>query len=234
MSTTAIKRTWREAMADAIAFRDLFPSTCYERWEVAGSLRRRVAEVGDVEHVVIPRVGQQRDGLFGEPKPVNLLWHHLDAMLHGGAVSKHLYGTAGTRWGPKYRGSEYRGRCHEIWTADADNFGAQLAIRTGPGDFSRRLVTSLQGHGYVNDGGYVWDKSAVTCPCGWSGTFVGLLRVRPGEAPEALWTNGEGEPVVCPGCRRGDRLGMTRVSVPGEQQYFALCGMRWIPPEARR
>lgn len=235
MSTTATKRTWREAVADAEAFRALFPAVCYERWEVAGSVRRRAAEISDVEHVIIPKVGQQSaGGLFGQTVPVNLLWHHLDAMLHGGDVAKHVNASGGTKWGPKSRAVSFRGCCHDIYTADVDNWGAQLAIRTGPKEFSQRLVKGLQGHGHINDAGYVWNKNAVTCPCGWSGTFVGLARVRPHDAYEAKWKNGEDEPVVCPGCRRGDLVEMARVSVPDEATYFRLCGMRWVRPEERR
>ncbi len=54
MSTTSEKRDLASALADAQGFRDLFPPASYERWEFAGSVRRKRLSVGDVEHVVIP------------------------------------------------------------------------------------------------------------------------------------------------------------------------------------
>src|SRR5438046_1202156 len=116
MSSTGEKRPHADALADAHALRDLFPPKCYERWEFAGSLRRRAAEVGDVEHCIIPRWGEANGGnLFGVAEPVNLLWLHLDALLKGHAIDKHLYGDAsGYRWGPLYRGLDFRGHMHEL------------------------------------------------------------------------------------------------------------------------
>lgn len=157
MSTTTMKRSRAEALKDAEALRAMFPADCYERWEFAGSLRRGRPEVGDVEHVIIPRAGQVRgDDLFAEPQTVNLLFHHLDALVKGGEVTKHIYGTTGFRWGEKYRGVDYRGFNHELFCADADNFGCIYTIRTGPAEFSQRLVTMMKQRGmYRQQDGYV-------------------------------------------------------------------------------
>lgn len=149
MSTTTVKRPWAQAMEDAESFRALFPAACIERWEFAGSLRRRKSEVADIEHVVIPAFGDvpRGDGLFTVQERVNLLWHHLDAMVKAGTVSKHVYGGAGYRWGDKYRGVDYRGFNNEIFCADADNWGNTFLIRTGPAEFSQRVVTRLKDGG---------------------------------------------------------------------------------------
>lgn len=99
MSTALAKRTYADALDDAQAFRALFPPACYERWEFAGSLRRRRPEVADVEHLIIPNHGdvERGDGLFTVTERVNLLWFHLDALLRGGQVRKHVYGASGHR-----------------------------------------------------------------------------------------------------------------------------------------
>src|SRR5689334_8378943 len=99
MSTATVKRSFAEALVDAEAFRDLFEG-CYERWEIAGSLRRMKAEVGDVEHVVIPIFGEvaTTSGLFAEKRRANLIWHRLDELVAYRQVTKHLYSN-GFRWG---------------------------------------------------------------------------------------------------------------------------------------
>ena len=156
-NTTLTKRGLAAAIVDAEAFRSMFPSSCYERWEIAGSVRRRRPEVGDVEHVVIPRFGEvdNTSGLFAMKEQVNLLFHHLDALVRGGHVEKHWYGN-GFRWGEKFRGVDFRGVNHEVHCVDQDNFGAILTIATGPAEFSERLVTIMKGRGvYRQQDGYV-------------------------------------------------------------------------------
>jgi hypothetical protein len=132
--STALKRPLAQAVADAEAFRALFPPQCFERWEIAGSVRRRKPEVGDVEHVIIPQAGEVEvnAGLFAERKTVNLLWHRLDEMLALGVVAKHVYGTGPTgaplyRWGDKYRGVDYRGHMHETVHGHAVDVGRDPA-----------------------------------------------------------------------------------------------------------
>lgn len=261
MSATLAKRTLAAAEADAAAFRALFDDRCFARWEVAGSVRRRWNEVGDVEHVVIPTVGDVADSssLFAAVRQVNLLLERLDELVRTYMVTKHVYGTNPTtgepvhRWGQKYRGVDFRGFCHEIFSADADNWGPTLAIRTGPGTYSRMLVTALQRHGHVNDLGYVWNKNDMTCAgCGWKGAFAGergLLFVAPedwvatlatagvderGQFAKPKFVNGRDRAGVCPQCRRPDGLSMRRVSVPDERAYFELCRVAWCEPWQRR
>lgn len=150
------RRPLEQAVADAEAFRDLFPPTTYARWEIAGSVRRRRATCGDVEHVVIPAFGDVDlgGGLFPQLERVNLLWFHLDALVRKGEVTKHLYGTRGFSWGEVQRGTDWRGFRHEVYTCDADAWGSNLAVRTGPAQLSKRLVESLKHHGYDHCGGY--------------------------------------------------------------------------------
>jgi hypothetical protein len=251
MSTSSLNRPVSAARAEAEAFRALFAPSTYARWEFAGSVRRRCALVGDVEHVVIPAFGEVVDAgdLFATPRRANLLFERLDELVRGGAAAKHIYGGAdvarGTytptsfRWGGRYRGVDYRGACHEIFCADADNWGATLAIRTGPGSYSKMLVVALQRNGCCNSGGYVWDKRDMTCAgCGWRGAFVDLAWVDPcdwpaGE-PRSKWINGHDRLGECPSCGKHEQLSMARVSVPEERDYFARCGIAFQEPWQRR
>lgn len=151
--SSAARRPLAEAIEDAKAFRDLFPVECYERWEIAGSVRRRKSEVADVEHVIIPRVVEEPgSGLFAEPERINKLWKALEEHRQFGAVAKHCYGSTGAgaplyRWGEKYRGVDFRGHIHEMFTATPINWGAILLIRTGPADYSERVVTKIKSGG---------------------------------------------------------------------------------------
>ncbi len=151
MSTVAEKRSLSEACQDALDFQALFPMPLITRWHVAGSVRREKPFVGDVEHVVVP-------------VNVEAFWRHLESLVSdpndmfsgNGPLTKHVYPNGSLRWGEKYRGVDFRGFNHEIFLADKDNLGAILAIRTGPADYSKMLVTAmLNGGRYRQQGGYV-------------------------------------------------------------------------------
>lgn len=141
--STAIKRTLAEAIDDAKAFRDFFPRSTYDVWEFAGSVRRCREKVGDVEHVIVPKFGEVKVGLFATTQ--NLLWIHLDALVRDGVLAKHDYGERrqSFRWGEKYRGVDYRGFNHEMFTTTIDAWGAIFLIRTGPASFSRGVVERM-------------------------------------------------------------------------------------------
>ena len=142
-----------EAARDADAFRALFAGA-YERWVVAGSVRRRAPDVGDIEHVVQTQRGEVRTAGEMFPREAPLVHHQLDAMLAAGTIAKALYGaTQATRWGDRLRGVVWRGRRHEIFFGDDRNFYAQLVIRTGPAGFSEALVTRMRAIGLYSQGG---------------------------------------------------------------------------------
>lgn len=131
-----------------------------ERIEVAGSIRRRKAQVGDIEIVAIPKPVVD---LFGEPTgetEVDWLMREL-----GSAVTKN---------GPKYKqwmkplknDDEVQ---IDLFLADADNFGYILMLRTGPWQFSQRMVT-LRTQGGLRPpelqcrNGYVWTTDGYVLP----------------------------------------------------------------------
>lgn len=148
--STGEKRPLPSAREDAEELRQMFDG-CYERWCVAGSVRRRRPQVGDVEHVVIPRFAEVSDGgLFGSVKQVNLLWQRAEELVQRKVFGKAVYKTANGaqhRWGDKYRGLTYSGFTHEIFTATPENWGAILLIRTGPAHFSKDMVTKFLAGG---------------------------------------------------------------------------------------
>ncbi len=219
MSTTATKRTLAHARADAEDLRGLFAGT-YAQWHVAGSVRRGVSHVGDVEHVVLPRVGEVAvvGGLFPERQVADLLLHRADLLTQGGLgghpdVSRHVYSDGRGRWGERRRGLSFRGFAHELFIAahDGSNLGPTLAMRTGPSTFSKRLVTGLLRRGLRNHQGHVWECDP--CP-----TCSDAERVRG---------------ITCPRCDGTRLLAVRKLRVPDERAYFELCGVRWAEPHER-
>lgn len=128
---------------------------CCERIEVAGSVRRRAAIVGDIEVVAIPaRLG----GIFPGQGGASLLDVRLENLVVEGRLK------LGRAQGEKYR--QYAipaspGLMLDLFIVTPQTWGVQLAIRTGPADFSRSLVTERQRGGRLDDGlvvgrGRVW------------------------------------------------------------------------------
>lgn len=112
-----------------------------ERIEIAGSIRRRKPDVKDIELVAVPRLGERlRSGnLFAQQR--NLLLDCLDSM----AANPKSSFVRGDKWGEKYRKLIYRHGADEIavdlFMVEARSWGPQFALRTGPAEFSKRLVS---------------------------------------------------------------------------------------------
>jgi hypothetical protein len=123
------------------------------RIEVAGSIRRRKATVNDVELVCVPKWDpvNRLDLLLGRlqetwDRPIFRSRHDLlEAM--GRPVDD---GSDVRRWGERYR-RFYLWSCDrygivavDLFLATLDNWGAIFAIRTGPSEFSKALVTHIK------------------------------------------------------------------------------------------
>jgi hypothetical protein len=238
MSATATlgKRLLVNALRDAEAFRDLFEGT-YHEWIIAGSIRRGVDMVGDVDHVVYPRIEEQPDdtaALFPTTRQVNLVWQRAEQLVGNSGKdlppsivarliqweadipTKHMYGATGYRWGDRYRGFDFRGFKHEIWTADAGNLGSILVIRTGPEHFSQHMVSRLLDRGMRHDQGRVWQCR----PCPFGGD---VASVHP-----------RGCPSYCSLCKGTGLERLTIIPTPTEETFFRLVEMEFRKPEDRR
>lgn len=113
---------------------------------VAGSLRRRLAMIGDVEICAVPRVEIVRvetPDLFGSEftsSEVDQLDFRMQELLGHGLVAKRLDANGSPRWGPTLKYLTFDGAPVDLFTPCAERFGWILLLRTGPAIFSRQLV----------------------------------------------------------------------------------------------
>jgi DNA polymerase/3'-5' exonuclease PolX len=146
--STAIEHRLLLSQAEAFAREvlALLGPAC-ERIEIAGSIRRRKADVGDIELVAIPRLEEQAAGLFGtETVTVN----HLDLLVTHLMADHHLEARQPRRLGSKYKALVFQGVPVDLFVVlPPAQFGWLFTIRTGPADFSHRLVTPQCQHGYL-------------------------------------------------------------------------------------
>lgn len=160
-----------EARDTAAAVVELLRPHC-EKIEIAGSIRRKADTVKDAEVVILPLPGGG--------------WRRrLDELVAAGEISKALYGEKQSpRWGEKYRGLVFQGLRVEVFAAEADSWGYQLWLRTGPGDANQFIMAWLK-----------WRKAPVQAKEGawWHGTrrlcipdeaamfrLLGMPYIRPG------------------------------------------------------
>ena len=161
---------------------DLCTQTC-----IAGSIRRGKSHPGDAELVVLPRYA-----------PTVLA--RLDKLVINQRVQKARYidknGRASHRWGTKYRGVCIPGSDMkvEIFFADANNWGYQKWLRTGPGDANHySMYTLLPQSGFQARDGYIWKGDAKICVDD-EHTMFDVLRLpwmEPGERTEAAYRRAE-------------------------------------------
>lgn len=147
------KIPWANAYSLAERIASLIEPAC-QRVEIAGSLRRRIDRVGDIEIVCVPHRREVRD-LFGElVQEAN----QLEDKLHNLIDRRYL--TPGDRNGPKYK--QFTTGLYnvqlDLFITDPTRWGLIYTLRTGSADFSRWLVTPQTKGGAlppdmkVNDG----------------------------------------------------------------------------------
>lgn len=119
-----------------------------ERLIVAGSLRRRRQEVGDVELLYISDTIEKRDGLF-ESSRVSVVDCALDEMLADGRLTKRKNVNGSETWGPKNKLAVHTksGTPVDLFSTNEECFFMALVIRTGPTKFNLRLIESAAKNG---------------------------------------------------------------------------------------
>lgn len=152
-----------DARLAAEAFCGMIDSVC-DRIEVAGSIRRQSALVGDLEIVCVPRLTTDPTTLIAG-EPISALDRHIERLAffprgHSETEPPVKFNTNAPANGSRYKRLIWRGRSGPIEKIKIDLFavmppaawGALLAIRTGPADFSKMLVTKRSNGGAMPDG----------------------------------------------------------------------------------
>jgi DNA polymerase/3'-5' exonuclease PolX len=137
MSDTGTRLPLAEAEILAGEIVSLLAPYC-ERLEIVGSIRRRKADIGDVEILAIPRFQEWASAtLFGDPERVNTLDCFCRGLLTGFVFNPRGRGAFGER----YKQLEYKGFAMDLFSClPPAQWGVLQVIRTGPADFSHRLV----------------------------------------------------------------------------------------------
>ena len=135
MSTTGKKIPYADALAVAQALEVRLCSAC-TRTLIAGSLRRRRDEVGDLELVVQPITAPILD-MFGEPAGERSLLD--DALADLVPVRE--------KDGQRYKSFVWEGFPVDLFIATRETWGCIATIRTGSADFTKWLVTNRRQGG---------------------------------------------------------------------------------------
>lgn len=129
------KIPYRAALETAQALETSLTFVC-ERTLIAGSLRRRKSEVGDLELVVLPKLEPIID-MFGEVIGQRSL---LDEALATIAPTR-------TKDGERYKQFTWEGMPVDLFIATRETWGCVATIRTGSADFTHWLVTNRRQGG---------------------------------------------------------------------------------------
>lgn len=170
--------------------------------EIAGSIRRKKEVVGDIEIVCIPnRKDLYHNGdLFSQPAKNN---GHLSANF---AQAANSMGTVlkGNPTGRYMQIELITGINLDLFMTTEEDYFRQLAIRTGPSEFSHKVIATT------------WSKK------GWCGTEFGLRRQTECARLNGLWRLGipnsiaEKPPVW-----------------QSEEEFFKWLGLAYTKPELR-
>lgn len=155
--SNAVKAKTRFAIEEAVAvgvslFGPLYP--CCEEQEgggyylqMAGSVRRKRREVGDLEIVCVPKIGELPDGLF--TKPGSLVDACLDDMIGKGILAKRLNSLGQQSWGAKNKLAVHveTGLPVDFFMTTREAWFNYLVCRTGGAETNTLIATAAQRRG---------------------------------------------------------------------------------------
>lgn len=166
----------------AQALIDLFGLVC-ERIEVVGSVRRKKPIVHDVELLLEPKTETREVDLFGTTETVSLFEALYAEVPQSGAIVPIMGGSRLKRFA--FRDTQ----CELFVMLQPSQWGMGMVIRTGPAEFSHRLVTPRSQGGWLPDGCRVHDLGIYHATSGLieTPTEESVFEVigRPWIAPEA-------------------------------------------------
>ena len=169
---TAVKaarypRRKAQEVACAVLIELQYGSPSCQKVTVAGSIRRNLPEVGDIEILAVSNPGLL--DLFGQPIPGHsAIDHRCYELLTRGVLALRPNCNGGTAFGPqnKFLVHVETGIPVDIFSTDTRNWGMALLVRTGPAAFCKAVMSRFQylgmaGHAY---GGVTKNDQTVDCP----------------------------------------------------------------------
>jgi DNA polymerase/3'-5' exonuclease PolX len=123
-----------------------------ERIEIAGSLRRRKSDVGDIEILYIPKIIEaKREGsLFGETDPMDCAALIIEALVETGRLTLRLNVNTSHTYGPlnKLMLHVASGIPVDLFAATHENWFNYLVCRTGPAELNTRIASAAKRIGW--------------------------------------------------------------------------------------
>jgi DNA polymerase/3'-5' exonuclease PolX len=160
VSATTTRVPLAEARAIAEELAELLRPACL-RLEIAGSIRRGMATIGDVDLLCEPKTEPILD-MFDAPtgEVIDLLDARCEELLALDELAQRLDRNGRRAWGRKLKRAVYRGLGVDIRACtDPAAWGAWLVISTGPADFNKALVTPRAQGGRLPPG-FEWKRDA--------------------------------------------------------------------------
>ena len=154
MSMDTAKRRWPlvEAAEVAEEIRNQLAHYCeVDRLIVAGSIRRRKQEVGDVEIVYVSRVGVGTPPGEMFPQSECLLADmRIEQLVGAGVLEKRTGEKGGASWGEKNKLAGHRasGMPVDLFRTDEACFWNYLVCRTGPKESNMAIANAARDRGY--------------------------------------------------------------------------------------
>lgn len=155
-----------------------------QRIMIAGSIRRKKAEIGDIELVLIPFLTPIRD-MFDEPTGT------YESALDQRLVDLKLIPFKG---GEKYKQIVWEGMQADLFICTPETWAVNTMIRTGSADFTRWMVTQRRQGGALRSGlavrdAQLWDGARSLELVEEADVFaaLGLRWIPPEERVEGRW-----------------------------------------------
>lgn len=123
---------------------DLLRPFCVELM-LGGSVRRRVGEVKDIELLAVPVVlSVPALDLFDDAPELQIdaLDRAMGDLLHQGTFIPYVDRRGRPHWGMRNKRAWYDGAAVDLWCCPPEEWGAMVAIRTGPAGYAHAFVTS--------------------------------------------------------------------------------------------
>jgi DNA polymerase/3'-5' exonuclease PolX len=120
-------------------------STC-SRIEIAGSIRRRKPEVGDIEILYVPKMTGGTPDLFGVSEPLPATDVAIGQLLRSGVLAKRKNSKGSEIWGDKNKLALHveSGIPVDLFATSESCWHNYLVCRTGPAESNMRIAKRAQ------------------------------------------------------------------------------------------